>query len=217
MTPKSSDLSTTLRLVGVPVLISLVITLWRLTGELLAWSESWFNPAAGGFGAIVGITWLAPLFGVYFAWKLSRDGRLPSNRGRAIGLAAIGLLTLFAGIMVQPSILQRSYPAGLIFIWLVGITAAAALSSIWPELFKVLFAYGMAVRVPVVVIMFLAMWGRWETHYDAIPPGFPEMGWFGNFVWLGFFPQILLWVGFTIVTGMFFGVLYAAFTSRLKT
>lgn len=196
------------------MLISLVVTLWRLTGELMAWSESWFNPAAGGFGAIVGITWLAPLFGVYFAWKLSRNGRMPSNRGKAIGLATIGLLILFAGIMVQPSILQRSYPAGLIFIWLVGIAAAAAVSSIWPELSKILLAYGLAVRIPVAVIMFLAMWGRWGTHYDAIPPGFPEMGWFGHFVWLGFFPQILLWVGFTIVTGMFFGVLSTAFTSK---
>ncbi len=36
--------SPTMRLVLVPVLISLVVTLWRLTGELLSWSTFFFNP-----------------------------------------------------------------------------------------------------------------------------------------------------------------------------
>ena len=40
--------SPTMRLVLVPALISLVVTLWRLTGELLSWSTVFFNPEAGG-------------------------------------------------------------------------------------------------------------------------------------------------------------------------
>jgi hypothetical protein len=96
------------------------------------------------------------------------------------------------------------------------MASAVVVSSTWPELFKVLLAYGTAVRIPVVIIMFLAIWGQWGTHYDAIPPGFPEMAWFSRFLWLGFFPQILLWVSFTVVTGMFFGILFTAFSTRLK-
>ena len=73
--------SPTIRLVIVPVLISLVVTLWRLTGELLTWSTFFFNPEAGGVGAVIGITWLAPIFGIYFALHLAKNGDGPSSRG----------------------------------------------------------------------------------------------------------------------------------------
>jgi hypothetical protein len=33
-------------------------------------------------------------------------------------------------------------------------------------------AYGLAARIPVVVVMFLAMAGNWGTHYDYV--GAPE-------------------------------------------
>ena len=42
-----------------------------------------FNPSPGGGGALVGITWLVLIFGVYFALKLASDGQGPVER-RAI-------------------------------------------------------------------------------------------------------------------------------------
>jgi hypothetical protein len=39
-----------------PALIALAITLLRLAGELQGWSSVLFNPAAGGGGALVGIS-----------------------------------------------------------------------------------------------------------------------------------------------------------------
>lgn len=205
-TQSPAGIHSILRLIFVPTLISLVVTLWRLTGELLAWSESWFNPEAGGSGSIVGITWLAPIFGGYFGLQLSKRGVAPASWTKAFSLALLGFVILFVGGWFQAPIYVQSYQAGLIYIWLVGVIAAAVQYPVWPALFKTLLAYGLAARVPVVVIMFLALWGDWGTHYDALPRAFPGLGWFAKFLWLGLFPQILFWVGFTIVTGMLFGV-----------
>ena len=62
------------KLVFWPAVITLAMTLLRLTGELLHWSPTLFNPAAGGGGALVGISWLPPVFGILFAIQLVRVG-----------------------------------------------------------------------------------------------------------------------------------------------
>lgn len=43
-------------LILIPALLTLAITLLRLAGELLNWAPALFNKAAGGGGALVGIT-----------------------------------------------------------------------------------------------------------------------------------------------------------------
>ena len=70
------------QLIFIPSVITLGITILRLVGELQHWPTSLFNPAAGGGGAIVGITWLVPILGVYFAMKLSAAGRVPRASAR---------------------------------------------------------------------------------------------------------------------------------------
>jgi len=65
------------RIILVPALITLVVTLLRLVGELQNWSPAFFSREAGGGGALIGIAWLVPIFGVYFALKLSRGGAAP--------------------------------------------------------------------------------------------------------------------------------------------
>lgn len=55
------------QLILMPAIISLAVTLLRLSGELAHWSSRYFNTDVGGGGALVGITWLAPIFGAYFA------------------------------------------------------------------------------------------------------------------------------------------------------
>jgi hypothetical protein len=55
------------RLVLVPTLVTLGVTVLRLAGELLGWPSPWFDKTNG----LVGITWiLPPIFGFYFAWKI---------------------------------------------------------------------------------------------------------------------------------------------------
>ena len=86
------------RLIAVPALITLAVTLLRLVGELQRWSPKFFSREAGGAGAIVGIVWLVPIFGIYFALKLSRAGQGPTSRGRAIGFALAAVVAQFAFI-----------------------------------------------------------------------------------------------------------------------
>ena len=54
-------------LIAVPAAITLAITALRLTGEMLHWSPRFFSREAGGGLAVVGIAWLVPLFGIWFA------------------------------------------------------------------------------------------------------------------------------------------------------
>ena len=60
--PGTKSFSTS-SLITVPALLTLAITIVRLVGELKHWPAPWFSNAAGGGGALVGISWLPILFG----------------------------------------------------------------------------------------------------------------------------------------------------------
>jgi hypothetical protein len=88
--------------------------------------------------------------------------------------------------------------------------AIAAISQFpgWPALAKVLLAYGLAARIPIVLVMLLAMHGNWGTHYDYVGITLPSpMDFWSRFFWLAFFPQTVFWVGFTILIGSLSGSL----------
>jgi hypothetical protein len=75
----------------------------------------------------------------------------------------------------------------------------------WPALGKTLLAYGLAARIPVAIVMLVAMFANWGTHYDVAPPNFPEMAPLAKWFMIGLLPQIFLWIPFTIGVGMLFG------------
>jgi hypothetical protein len=209
----SGQRSSIWQLILVPAVITLAVTILRLVGELHHWSKVWFNPEAGGPWSIVGIAWLAPIFGIYFAVKLTTAREGPRSGWGAI---ALGLLGVALAVAVQ-------YSAGLLFarlgflgivvlVWCVYVVAAFLQHPAWPRMFAVLTAYAFAARLPVVIVMFLAFRGNWGTHYDALPPvPLPAWGFWQKFVWLGLIPQLTFWVGYTIV----FGALFAAITAAL--
>src|SRR2546427_2114984 len=78
---------TTRDLVLAPAIVTLAVTVLRLVGELQQWSPRLFSRAGGGGAALVGISWLPLIFGVYFAARLARAGVWPQRVGRAIGFA----------------------------------------------------------------------------------------------------------------------------------
>ena len=214
MAANSDTRSSIARLIFIPSLITLGVTLLRLTGELRHWSPRLFNPEPGGVGALVGIAWLAPIFGIYFALKLTRWEERPRGTWRAIGCAILGFILMVAGGIIafgpHPSL-------GKLVLGLLIIAAAGAIQYLgWPKLFKVLLAYGYAARIPVAIVMFFAIRGNWGTHYDAVGPGVPEMAFWTKYLLVGVLPQLLLWVVFTIVTGSLFGVIAAAVFGRRK-
>jgi hypothetical protein len=78
------------QLVKVPALITLGVTFLRLAGEFMDLPAFLASKEAGGSGAIIGIVWLAPIFGVYFAQKLaSYPGSLWKNLFKTLGLYAL--------------------------------------------------------------------------------------------------------------------------------
>ncbi len=138
------------KLILVPALITLGVTLLRLGGELLDLPAWLANKEAGGAGALLGIVWLAPIFGVYFVYRL-----------------------------------------------------AAASGSLWKNLMKTLFLYGLAARIPVIIVMGLAIFGKWGTHYDAIPPPLDTYSPTMQFLLAGVVTQLVVWaLIWTVGTGM---------------
>jgi len=204
MNSDRTSLSVLVRLVLVPALISLAVTVLRLAGELGDWSGSWFSKETGGtvpsgVGWVVGITWLALPFGAWFGLRLRAIGKGPRSLTRSAMLAVLGVLVAYGGGFLIPRI---GFPRVLIFIWFYMGVAAAVQYFGWPDLFRTLLLYGFAARIPVVIVMFFAMAYNWGTHYDYV--GMPaqfSMDPVPRFLWLAFFPQLTFWVGYTVVMG----------------
>lgn len=192
-------------LIAIPALITLAVTILRLAGELQHWSNAYFNPEPGGGNALVGITWLAPLFGIYFALKLERAGHGPPSHARAVSYAVLAAVIVVLGAAYAPRPPRFSFKDEILYLWVLLALGALVTGRGWRALAKVLLAYGYAARIPVLIIMFLAMKNHWGTHYDAAPPNVAFSGFWSEFLWLGFFPQLVYWVAFTIVSGMLFG------------
>ena len=142
------------KLITVPAIITFVVTLARLfaeLGNLPAWLA---NKEAGGAGALIGITWLAPIFAIYFAIEL-------------VGAPGVH----------------------------------------WKNLVKTLFYYGLAARIPVIIIMGLAIFGSWGTHYDAISPQMPDASPMTRFLVSGVATQLIAWIGiWTVGIGTLVGL-----------
>src|SRR6266568_4801110 len=157
-------------LILIPSLITLAITILRLVGELQNWSPTFFSRAAGGAGAVVGIVWLVPVFGAWFAVKVTK------NQGVHFG------------------------------VFLVAAVVAGAIAYRgWPALGRVLLAYGLAARIPVAVVMLIAIYANWGTHYDVAPPNMAATAPLTKWFMIGLVPQVLGWIPFTICVGALFG------------
>lgn len=198
----------------VPGVITLAVTILRLTGELNGWSAALFNSEAGGGGAIVGITWLVPIFGIYFALRLARSGRAPASAGRVVAYASAGLAAAAAIIVGGGQLVGDNYPVAMLVPAAAGIAGMTIACRGWCALGRVLFYYALAARIPVILITLPAVLGDWGTHYDAAPPGFPELSAMGKFFWSGVVPQMTIWVGYTMVVGALFGGIALAVKSR---
>lgn len=201
------------RLILVPALIALSITVIRLLGELGGGPSTFFSRAAGGGGALIGIVWLVPIFGVYFAVKLARGGHEPESAGRVVGFSFLGLLAAAAimGLTIaftgDPNVSVSLSGAAFqqVGIGVAALVAVLIQRKVWTAFFRTMLGYAFASRLPVVIVMFLAMMGDWGTHYELGPLGYPEMGFLTKFILLAVIPQMTFWIGFTVVIGSLFG------------
>ncbi len=151
------------KIILVPALITLGITLLRLAAELMDFPSWLANKEAGGLGALIGISWLPPIFGIYFAFKL-----------------------------------------------------AGAPGRLWWNLFRTLILYGLAARIPVIIIMGFAIFGNWGTHYDTFAPGvLADTTLTMKFLRGGVMIQLVWWlIIWTVGSGMVTGIVASLIRSR---
>jgi hypothetical protein len=196
-----------LRLVLGPALLTLAVTLLRLVGELRGWSPAYFSRLPGGGLSPLGITWIAPLAGLYFGWRLQRARvRAPSAIRAGFVPASAAALGALAALIAGKS-LQTSWTANFTLWAVVSVAVAVVAFAAWPTLGRPLLLYAWAARLPVVLVMALAVWKGWGTHYDVPPPGFPAMPPLKRWLWIGLLPQTTIWVAWTMVTGTLAGAL----------
>ncbi len=204
------------RLVLVPGLISLAVTILRLIGELNHWSPRFFNPAPGGGGAIVGISWLPLIFGPYFALELAGADEGPKCAGKAIAYTILGVAVFFLGgfLGFGP---RPNFPGKDAVGYLLMAAGGVLVLPGWPALFKTLLAYGYVARIPVAIVAFFAIRGAWGTHYDAMPPAYRgSMSSWALYFHEAFLPQMVFWVAYTIIVGAIVGTVVTAIAHRSK-
>ena len=204
------------RLVGIPALITLGVTLLRLFGELREWSPALFSRKAGGGGAVVGIIWLVPIFGVYFALKLLRLGEGPTTPRRAVVHALYGV-ALFVAWGLLTFLLWPPYQVQVITGAAVALGVVLLQFRGWAALGHTMLLYALAARLPVAVIMLFAILGSWGTHYDAFPPGFPITNLWARWLWGGLGVQFTVWIGNTVLLGALCGSVAVALAVRRQS
>jgi hypothetical protein len=192
------------QLILIPSAITLAVTVLRVWGELEGWPALLFNRAAGG-AALLGITWLVPVFGAWFALKQARSGS-GVQASRVLGVGVLALVVVFAINFLIALIKKEQSSLGILGVFAVssGFGALVGVYA-WPALGRALLAYGLAARVPVVLVTLAAIRGDWRTHYDAMPPGFPAMGPLATWFWIGLLPQMTIWMAFTVIVGTIAG------------
>jgi hypothetical protein len=184
-----------------PALLTLAVTVLRLVGELRGWSPEYFSRLPGGGLSPLGITWLAPLVGVYYGWRLGRAGLPAPHPVVTVGVPALASVGGALVAALAGRVFRTTWTANFAVWGCVAVLVAAAVFASWPALGRLLLAYAYAARIPVAIVMAVAISRHWGTHYDVPPPGFPTMPPWPRWLWTALLPQATIWVAWTMVTG----------------
>jgi len=215
-------------LVRIPAVITLVVTVLRLVGELAGWNDSLFSNIAPNAEewkpGWVGISWLMPIFGFWFGFRLRRSTAEPERRGRALLLIliAIGVLAggmwglIELGLVTMPGADNAGEPSGLGFMLAVFLIAIVIGLAAWWRLGRVMLLYAILARIPVIVVTYFAVHYEWDTHYNKPPPGLAPQQGDELFLMLAA-PQATFWIVLTVLTGGLTGCIAAAVTRGARS
>ena len=215
MTNASSSSLDVRELILAPVLISFAVTVVRLLGELMEGPSFLFGRAAGGGFALVGMTWLIPVFGYYFGMKLVRAGNGPKSAGKVLIASFLSAVVATFIIGVGTQTFGFLSPLGFVLSIVGAVVGILLPRMLWRELYGVLLKYALAVRIAVAWVMLAAIYAAWGTHYDVVPPGFPGgVSPFATWIIIGLVPQLTFWIMFTVAIGSVFGAIAALIGGR---
>lgn len=205
--------SPTLRLLLWPSLLTLVLSVARLVGEV----QGWLPPTSGGALHPLGIVWCVFVFGAWFGWRLLRAGLGPRVR-RPWAWALVALLAFagtvmwrfrpFLGAGTDDATFQQLRTAVLVIVSVV-LAAGALMFVVWPRLAWLMLLYGLLARGTVVALTILAKQRGWNTHYTKFGPSGIERD-MGDTIVSASVAQFGGWVPFTIVGGVLAGSVVAA-------
>lgn len=196
----------TLRLVAVPVLITVLLSAVRLAAEVNGWIAS----DSGGALHPLGISWLPFVFGIWFAVRIARTGSRPRTSAIRV-VAPVLLLAVFACIPWQFAPFFEADHSDVTYarlrvavLTLATIATAAMLAdfAMWPKLAWTMLCYAVPSRLFVFALTWFAkLQPDWDTHYTKFgPPGIerdlPETLVATAIAQGGF------WVPFTVVCGV---------------
>jgi hypothetical protein len=193
-----------------PVLLTFAVSAVRVAGEL----QGWVTARSGGAGALLGITWLAFAFGGWFGVQLAHDGDRPALR-RAPLFGLVSLAVVVAVVMWRFGPIMRSTETvpmadlRIAVMIIAGTTLVLSLLqfAVWPRLAWTLLCYGLAARLGVLAITWLAKVQGWDTHYTKFGPQGLEVP-LGETMASAAFAQLGFWVPFTVIAGGFVGGLF---------
>lgn len=209
-----------MKMVLVPAIITLIVSIVRLVGELNGWNPDVFSTGAPGAEDTkpgwLGISYLVPIFGLWFGLRLRKTTGQPSNIGRSALTLVIAAAVLVGGfvlcmhleLITLPDKEKPGQPTGLMYsLSLVGISALIIIAA-WPRLALTLLVYGVLARIPIIVITWLAIDKGWDTHHVKLPEGTILADEAERFTYLAM-PQVTFWIVFTMLFGGLFGCLGA--------
>jgi hypothetical protein len=197
-------------LLVVAAVVTALVTVVRLVGELQGWDPERFSTEVGGGLLGVDIAWLVPLFGFLFGRRLAlTGGRPPFVAGFFVpmfGVAAIVAAVALVNSRCQGEDLRTWMHYLVNGAPVVGLLALFA----WPRACFVNLAYAVMARAPVIIVQYLdAQNPTWQTHYGKVHPGLPPMT-ADERLWLLTQTQLGLWIPFTVLLGGAFASLGAA-------
>lgn len=198
----------TLRLILWPFLITALVSLARLVAEV----QGWVSPQSGGALNPLGISWLAFVFGGYFAFRLARAGSKPRKRP-AWPWCIAAILAIMASVAWQfgplldadqsDETFQRVRSAVLVLAT-IAITLAVIVTVVWPRLALTMLCYAIPTRALVIGITWLAKHNDWTTHYTKFGPPGIELD-MANTLLSATIAQVGFWIPWTMIAGSALG------------
>jgi hypothetical protein len=201
-----------IRLLLWPTIITALVSTARLIAEV----RGWISAQSGGALNPLGISWLALLFGGYFAIHLSRNGSRPRvQRAWLWAIVAFAAVTVSVGWQFGPFLEADQSEAtfeklrgAMLLLMAITTTTAIALLLVWPRLVWTMLCYALPARLLVVAFTWLAKHFEWSTHYTKFGPSGIERD-MGDTMLSAALAQGGFWIPWTIVAGCLTGSFFA--------